>query len=161
MPRIEPETLEDRLEARATASGKRIEDMMVEAILTNHTCGEGCWYAREKVCRCSCGGKNHGCLLDGSTERPARTSKIDGVLYQLTAVGKYSELYRQAQDELKTLGPKETSSTGYRYFWSATEAGSPIRLKCATKQQLGSWTEVSGVSGAYLLWRKVEGLKEG
>jgi hypothetical protein len=98
--------------------------------------------------------------LDGSTERPARTSKIDGVLYQLASVGKWFDLNRQAQDELKTLGPKETSSTGYRYFWSATEAGSPVRLKCATKQQLGSWTELSGVAQAYLLWRKVEGVKE-
>ena len=33
---------------------------MVEAVLTNHTCGEGCWYAKELVCRCACGGKTMG-----------------------------------------------------------------------------------------------------
>lgn len=35
---------------------------MLEALYTEHTCGDACWHAHEDICRCSCGGRNHGCL---------------------------------------------------------------------------------------------------
>jgi hypothetical protein len=131
-------------------------ERMVEAILTSATCGDGCWYAREKVCRCSCGGKNHGCLLEAGAERPARTSRIQGTLYELSAVGKYGDLVREAADALKTIGPREVTAYGYKYYWRPTDAGSPVYLKCATKQQLGAWRELSGaLPGTYLLWKAV------
>ena len=31
--------------------------------LTEATCGFNCWLAKEHICRCSCGGKNHGIML--------------------------------------------------------------------------------------------------
>lgn len=34
----------------------------MESILTDATCGEACWTAKEELCKCSCGGHNHGCL---------------------------------------------------------------------------------------------------
>jgi hypothetical protein len=130
---------------------------MVEAILTSTTCGEGCWYAREQVCRCSCGGKNHGCLLDGSAERPARTSKIHGTLYQLSAVGRYGDLAKQADAELRALPPRDVSRTGYTYHWRPTDPGAPVYLKCATKQQLGAWQELKDAArGTYLLWKIIK-----
>lgn len=132
-------------------------ERMVEAILTSATCGEGCWYAREEKCHCSCGGVNHGCLLEDGAERPARTSKIHGVLYMLTASGKYGELARQADTELRALPPREVSTHGYKYHWRPTDPGSPVYLKCATKQQLGTWTELKDAPrGTYLLWRRVD-----
>jgi hypothetical protein len=131
-------------------------ERMVEAILTSATCGDGCWYAREQVCRCSCGGRNHGCLLEDGAERPVRTSKIHGTLYALAAVGRYGDLARQAETLLKAAGPRETTSYGYKYYWRPTDPGSPVYLKCATKQQLGAWAELKGAaSGTYLLWTKV------
>jgi hypothetical protein len=128
---------------------------MVEAILTSATCGEGCWYAREQVCRCSCGGKNHGCLLDGTTERPARTSKIHGTVYTLAAIGRYCDLAREADTALRALPPRDVSSNGYKYFWRPTDPGSPVYLKCATKQQLNAWQELKDARGTYLLWKAV------
>ena len=32
----------------------------VYATLTDAPCTSKCWHAEEDVCRCSCGGKNHG-----------------------------------------------------------------------------------------------------
>ncbi len=131
-------------------------ERMVAAILTSATCGEACWYAREAACHCSCAGKNHGCLLEAGAERPARTSKIQGTLYTLAAVGTYRDLWRDAAERLKAAGPSHVSAGGYKYYWHCTDAGSPVRLKAATKQQLGAWRELSGMThGAYLLWTAV------
>jgi hypothetical protein len=136
---------------------KRIEDLMVEAILTNHTCNEACWWAKEKVCHCSCGGKNHGCLLVDGAERPSRTSRIDGEMYGLAAVGRYADLYREAENALKALPPKVAYGSSWAFPWGATDKGAPLRLKSASKAQLKSWTELADAKlGTYLLWRKIE-----
>jgi hypothetical protein len=39
------------------------------AIMTEATCGEACWSAKEEVCRCSCGGKNHGIYKTDDLQR--------------------------------------------------------------------------------------------
>ena len=59
------------------------------AVLTDRSCGEACWHAKEEVCRCECGGINHGILLKDGATQPSRHSKIDGKAYQLIAVGDY------------------------------------------------------------------------
>src|ERR1017187_9268555 len=59
--------------------------------LSNHTCSEACWFAREEVCRCSCGGKNHGIMLANGTERPARTGLIHYKRFRLEAITGYME----------------------------------------------------------------------
>lgn len=59
----------------------------IMVVLTSTTCGEPCWHATEDVCRCSCGGANHGCLRGAGGTQPVRTAKIDGQLYRLAAVG--------------------------------------------------------------------------
>lgn len=67
------------------------------AVLTSQTCGEPCWHAREEICRCSCGGRNHGCLLVPGGEAPERTAKIDGDRYTLIAVGLWKDLIAEAK----------------------------------------------------------------
>ena len=52
------------------------------ALLTGATCGDACWHAREDICRCSCGGKNHGILLGTDGKQPTRTRKIGGKFYE-------------------------------------------------------------------------------
>jgi len=59
--------------------------MSLFSIITGHTCGDACWHARELVCRCSCGGVNHGILNTGG-KRPQRTCKIDGNFYELAGI---------------------------------------------------------------------------
>lgn len=52
--------------------------------LTGATCGEACWRAQEEICRCSCGGRNHGC--DRTGDRPYRTCRVKYHTYRMIAV---------------------------------------------------------------------------
>ena len=54
------------------------------AILTEATCGEACWTAVHDVCRCSCGGANHGIRQRGGEAE--RTCKVGSNRYRLIAV---------------------------------------------------------------------------
>lgn len=124
--------------------------LSILAILTEATCAEGCWYAHEDICRCSCDGRNHGCLRTADGQRPERTAKIDGKRYVLKAVGG-RDVYGTASALLKTLPPYRTEEIKqdgkvvytYRYTWKETDKGSPVRVKYASKAQLAKWPELS------------------
>ena len=60
--------------------------MLNFAALTDQTCGEACWAAREDVCRCSCSGLNHGIHRVEGADQPTRTRRIQGTTYRLYAV---------------------------------------------------------------------------
>ena len=109
------------------------------AFLTEATCGEACWNAREEICRCSCGGKNHGCLRVTGSEQPVRSAKIDGYRYELVAVGK-SGLYAEAEKINRAAPPKSVGQ--YTFSWRDTDAGAPARVKKASKSQLAGWMEL-------------------
>jgi hypothetical protein len=140
---------------------------LAAAILTNTTCGEACWQAREDICRCSCGGKNHGCLRSADGVRPTRTAKLSGKVYELEAVGEHGELYDLAKARNEANGPYRTDTIPaspepivYRYFYHETDNGAPARLKPATKDQIARWPELAAyrdlppTRAVYLLWRK-------
>ena len=142
---------------------------LAAAILTNATCGEACWQAREDICRCACGGKNHGCLRSADGVRPTRTSKIYKHVYELEAVGWYRDLYDLARARNRANGPYRVETIPadpepivYTYFYHETDNGAPARLKPATKDQIARWPELAAYrdlppsrNQAYLLWRKV------
>ena len=119
----------------------------IAAFLTEATCGEACWEAREDICRCSCGGKNHGCMRTADGTRPTRTAKIDGYRYELKAVGN-RELYEPARhvngQHTYTIG-----SSSYRYHYSETDKGAFARIKSATKQQFAAWPELKAAREVY------------
>jgi len=136
-------------------------------ILTEQTCGDACWHAKEDVCRCSCGGKNHGCLRTANGEQPIRTAKIDGERYKLVAVGNRSDLCKTGIKINQAAGYKQLDKpyyseslneyTQYYYCWSLTDAGAPARLKSATKSQIEKWPELAAFRekfDAYLLWQR-------
>ncbi len=141
---------------------------LLQVVLTETTCGEACWKAREDVCRCSCGGKNHGCTktVNGITGfNPDRTAKIDGFRYKLLAVGRrYQDgLSAQARNLNQVAGRKIGS---YTYSPRDTEKGAPARVKSATKTQVAKWPELSAYREAtyrdrpYLLWVKIGQTKD-
>lgn len=110
----------------------------IAAFLTEATCGEACWEAREDICRCSCGGKNHGCLRSKDGVRPVRNAKIDGFRYELKAVD--GDVYGEA----KAINDQvERKIGGYTYHPTETEAGAPARVKRASKDQLAKWPELA------------------
>lgn len=145
----------------------------VMAVLTSQTCGEPCWHAREEICRCSCGGRNHGCLLIPGGEAPERMAKIDGERYKLAGVGLHRDLIEQAQalngrqwrglekpcavigaEGVSNATPEQLAAarasgkdvwfTQYYYRWREVDAGAPARIKTATPDQIARWTELTG-----------------
>lgn len=146
----------------------------VFAVLTSQTCGENCWHAREEICRCSCGGANHGCLTHAGASRPDRTSKLDGHLYRLKAVGYYADIRLTACDGNKAAGYRHVEKPifyggdgefiQYKYTWSETDCGAPYRVKFPTDSQR-KWAELTGWKDGErfeygkriaLLWERVQ-----
>lgn len=137
------------------------------AILTESTCGATCWYAKEPICRCSCGGKNHGAMLDPDGSQPERVCKIDGYTYRLEAVGLYNHINDLAHKALLRLGWRRIDSkitygdgTPYHYQHFANDGGAAIRVKTASGNQK-QWPEVQlaniqSPKTAYLLWVQVD-----
>jgi len=71
----------------------RMQTAKLVAFFSDITCGENCWSAKEDVCRCECGGKNHGIHLRG--ENAVRACRINGYRYELVSVGKHGDLMEQ------------------------------------------------------------------
>lgn len=120
-------------------------------ITTLSTCSAACWQAREEVCRCSCGGANHGCLRHLGAEQPIRTRRAGAKWYELAAVGVRPQL--QAADR------------HYYQYRAAHDYGNHhVITSAATPQQVATWPEltayranVSTPTGpwqdrAYLVW---------
>ncbi len=142
----------------------------VTAILSEITCGEACWCAREDICKCSCGGKNHGILRTPEGTQPIRTAKIDGHRYELLAVGERNQLWPEIDKLMKELPIKATDKVTdtliYTYHWQYTDKGSPIRVKYATPIQVEHWEELTRFRGLShrefilknitLIWKKME-----
>lgn len=122
----------------------------ISGILTGHTCGEACWEAREEICRCSCGGKNHG-IHRRTGERPERTCR-NGVNHYIL-VGVYGD-YFQA-----TRGMVTTRKTEFSDYYSMSRENYPVLVRAATKSQM-QWPEVQTVESThkfnpqkYLVWK--------
>jgi hypothetical protein len=130
----------------------------MEYVLTDATCSEACWHAREEVCRCSCGGKNHGCLKAENGVQPIRTAKIDGVRYELRGVGVGVE--KEAQRINREAGIKFYYAHTARKHYGYT----PVALmRKASAAQLDKWPELAAEKerlagepswrrNCYLLW---------
>lgn len=132
------------------------------AILTLTTCGEPCWHARDEVCRCSCGGKNHGCLKTPNGVAPNRMSKIDGIPYRLKAIGNFPEVYGQARTMNREHPETFTGEWGQVQECCETSPGAYARLKPASKSQMEGWKELGAFKAGpgeykprpYILWTK-------
>ena len=119
---------------------------MVLGLLTGHTCGEACWWAKEDVCRCKCGGVNHGILkgADG-VERPARTRRVERDWFVLEAV---IPGHRDAMDYVNArydeIGERRPASYAIKQQWHAA----PKWAICSpTKAQLAKWPELASHKG--------------
>ena len=121
---------------------------MLATHLTENTCGEACWGAVEDICRCSCNGANHGCTRTEYGVQPARTRRIQGVMYQMAAVEAYP-----------TYSCKAVSM---RALENAQRMGDI--LKTASQSEVARWPELAAwrvEMTTYrpfyplILWRKV------
>lgn len=133
----------------------------IKSFLSDITCGEACWEAREDVCHCSCGGKNHGIHRRGGTAE--RTAKIDGYKYKLEAVGKHRDLIQTAGEINGSININGFWDFSYKSFKlvrrSHLDKGAAARVKYATQAQVDKWKELEAFKGedryhsdAALLW---------
>ncbi len=113
------------------------EELTKLQFYTQSTCGEACWEAREDICRCSCGGKNHGILRKGG-ERPQRTRKMQQYRYTLQAVVVgYSAACRAVRDLNSTVPDYDP----WRWNPSGGDCGDPYTKQKAGRSAL-NWQEV-------------------
>lgn len=136
----------------------QIKSNPLVAILTGHTCGEACWHAREDICRCSCGGKNHGILNNGQP-RPERTCKKAGKFYVLAGV---APDWRAGDKMVKEIIGESFPGLDYNGYGEYGECLTmPVLSRKASANQL-KWPEVSAIESnrdKYLIWRLPKGEK--
>jgi len=134
------------------------------AVMTGSTCGDACWHAREEICRCSCGGKNHGILNNGG-ERPKRTCKIDGKFYELVGIiaGRaegecWNDVFKRTDAErLRVLDERFPGIDSYGYGAYRPESTMPCVDRKVSATQ-AKWPEVAAVPDACrLVWARPAG----
>ena len=131
--------------------------MTLQVVITGTTCGLNCWHAVEDICRCSCGGANHGCLRGSDGVQPTRTCKMQGVMRELAGVGE------GVCEEAQRLN--EESGQPFRYSHMGADpmfAGVLAKVKPATADQIAKWPELAAYrqpdvpvwrqTRPYLLW---------
>lgn len=132
------------------------------------TCDVACWEAKEDVCRCMCGGRNHGIMRYGGPQ-PGRYCQRKGVAYRLEAIYAGSRVWQEADkavDALRESVPR-ISKWGYDYVDEKYAFAQPV-----TPNML-KWPEVKAVlpklqglkpyesPGIYLVWVKMESGAQG
>jgi len=125
------------------------------SILTAHTCGEPCWQAQEDVCRCSCGGANHGILNNGG-DKPNRTRKLDGRIYELIAIiqGRqdgecWHDVFKRENIERSQVTRERFPDLDpYAYGSWEPETIPPVVTRKLSASQL-KWAESKAIKGAY------------
>lgn len=137
------------------------------AILTGSTCGDACWHAREDICRCSCGGANHGILLEAGAARPKRTCKIDGNFYELAGIiaGRgEGECWNDAEKRTRaalndTIAELFPNLDPYAYGDYREEKTMPVLDRKISATQ-ANWPECRAVANAYrLIWARPAGTR--
>lgn len=157
----------------------------IVAFFSDMTCGENCWKAKEDVCKCECGGKNHGIQLRGGNG--IRACKINGYRYELHSVGKRRDLLEIVENLIReddvARGVRKIIDGAY-HSWSTcasvphwfktshvhpteyNRGGAAYVLKYASLSQCLKWKELEyfGVaddrdrynSDAAILWKRCD-----
>ena len=138
-------------------------------IISDATCGLNCWLAEEPICKCFCGGLNHGVMLKLNAKQPKRMAKLDGVMYELVGISAYTTHKDYAKmnikaDKINHLPENEyiTHDNFYNVdrikYLESSDKNAPMRVKKATKTQIANWDEIKNISKSihvYLLWQKI------
>lgn len=137
-----------------------MSNSLLYAIITGATCGDGCWHAREEICRCSCGGKNHGILRDANGKQPQRTCKIDGNFYELVGVIPASAHWRDVALEVTTvINERFPNLDSFAYGNYRQEKTMPVVDRKVSASQ-SKWPEVVAVpNAARLIWSRPAGTR--
>ena len=131
--------------------------MLPKITLTGTTCGFACWEAREEVCRCSCGGANHGIFKRGG-EQPKRTCKIRSFWYELYSIGTGHDAWKECHDlRIEANGGTYLGKDGYVAVYHDSQPGDLYHDKRASPHQL-KWPEVvnTGIKYPSIVWKRIK-----
>ena len=116
--------------------------------LSDKTCGDACWRAREDVCRCACRGHNHGILRTADGAQPVRTRRIGGYVYELLAVEVpvpdtcRAATMRPLEDQGREVVRQWIAQGKWdRHDWPSTP-GYPVLLRTAGESEVRRWPEL-------------------
>ena len=126
--------------------------------LTDATCGDACWHAREDICRCSCAGANHGVLRSNGAAQPNRTRRIKVNIYEMAAVESAAECKascRAASSRPIYDAHHAVEAAGIaagRYRWqdicrSDNNITYPSYVKTASDAEVARWPELAAWRG--------------
>lgn len=135
--------------------------MFLSLLQSGHTCGDHCWHAKELVCRCSCGGANHGILLKKDGKQPQRTRKIDGNFYELVSIVAHDHgdcqatTMRKASAELNRVCDERFPGLTWLAYGDWREEKTMPVVDRAISDTQAKWPEVQAVKGAQrLIWAR-------
>jgi len=130
------------------------QQTLIQALITEQTCGDACWHAKDEICHCSCGGRNHGCMRTKDGEQPQRTRKIKGSMYQLVTIEQdikdsciaerthpIYQLERTIDDNAISAGLFEHHELKGCKSWC--DKPLPVYVKSANQSEIERWPELS------------------
>ena len=109
------------------------------------TCNLACWGALEDVCRCMCGGRNHGISRYGQ-ENPGRYCRRKEVAYKLEAI---YDNWIDAENAAR-VARKRYNTDNWLPHWSESAFN-----QAATGHML-KWPEVQAAFKAQEYWKEVQ-----
>ena len=131
--------------------------------LTGSTCGDACWHAREEICRCSCGGANHGILNRGNCA-PKRTCKIDGEFYELAGITANldgespAEYFERHDKEVRAIRDERFPNLDGHAYGPYRQANTMPVVDRKISPTQAKWPEVMAVKNARrLIWARPAG----
>ena len=137
------------------------------AILTEATCADACWQAREDVCRCSCGGRNHGIARHGG--RADRTRRVGPMRYRLMAiVGSEGPRDSRRSRELRAAeAARALDAPPCSYGGKVTRYGRAHVMRTfwqePTPEQIERWPELEPYRGQprpFLVWTATDWVEQ-
>lgn len=115
-------------------------------------CGPACWEARDDICRCSCGGANHGCHRNkGNDPRNGlkRQKVYEGFIWELSKVSAIEEMEGIASPErLGREAQAMNDAAGIRFRYAHTTRQHygefPVAIvRIATDGEISRWPELA------------------
>lgn len=130
-------------------------------------CGPACWEARDDICRCSCGGANHGCHRGAAHSLTAglkRQKVYEGFIWELAGVSEPLDMgsgfFAPSHFDEQAQALNEAAGVSFLYAHTARKhyGEFPVAIvRPATDGEIARWPELAKWRGLnFALYGKPE-----
>lgn len=140
-------------------------------------CGPQCWEAKDDVCRCSCGGRNHGIRRNNAPgcEHLKRQLVYDGYIFELANVSEPHDMgyghFSPSRFDDEAMAANTAAGIQFYYAHTARKHYGyfPVAIvRVATDSQIAKWPELANWRGKvsplygkpYLFWKRRDDLTQ-